>query len=107
MNQLIHNSTNQGMIHGSPTNQAGRQLFDRPMNQLISSTPSIKDCEVDAGWKSLTLASLKSCYKEHNKALSWDDASQQCIKDGGSLASILSDDEQTMVSQVCTYVKSK
>ncbi|XP_032238898.2 uncharacterized protein LOC5513456 isoform X2 [Nematostella vectensis] len=56
------------------------------------------DCP--SGWKKLTLNSVRGCYKFVEDKKSWDEASSACQLDDGRLASILSDDEQTMISQV-------
>ena len=58
------------------------------------------DCDAKSGWKLLTLSSLKGCYRLYDKSRTWEESSRTCHKDGGSLASILSDDEQIMISQV-------
>ena len=38
-----------------------------------------------------------------NGTKSWEDAQEICVDQGGNLASILSDDEQTMVAQVRSH----
>ena len=52
------------------------------------------------GWKKLTLNSVRGCYKLMTEGKTWEDAQLKCMDQHGTLASVLTDDEQTMVSQV-------
>ncbi|XP_067038773.1 uncharacterized protein [Acropora muricata] len=62
----------------------------------------VDDCT--KGWKKLTLNSVQGCYKLFKEKKAWEHALVSCMDEKASLASILSDDEQTMISQV--YSKS-
>ncbi|XP_074615208.1 uncharacterized protein LOC141874734 isoform X6 [Acropora palmata] len=62
----------------------------------------VDDCT--KGWKKLTLNSVQGCYKLFKEKKAWEHALVSCMDKKASLASILSDDEQTMISQV--YSKS-
>ena len=53
------------------------------------------------GWKKLTLNSVRGCYKLFKEPKTWEHALVSCMDEQASLASILSDDEETMISQVC------
>lgn len=48
--------------------------------------------------------SATGCYKLYQEKLTWVEAEQKCQKEGAHLASITSDDEQTMLVQVTSYV---
>ncbi|XP_022799604.1 uncharacterized protein LOC111337536 isoform X3 [Stylophora pistillata] len=61
-----------------------------------------EDC--GKGWKKLTLNSVRGCYKLFKEPKTWENALVSCMDEQASLASILSDDEETMISQV--YLKS-
>lgn len=61
-----------------------------------------EDC--NKGWKKLTLNSVRGCYKLFKEPKTWEHALVACMDEQASLASILSDDEETMISQV--YSKS-
>ena len=52
------------------------------------------------GWKKLTLNSVQGCYKLFKERKTWEHALVSCMDEKASLASILSDDEETMISQV-------
>ncbi|XP_078359625.1 uncharacterized protein LOC144644082 isoform X4 [Oculina patagonica] len=62
----------------------------------------VEDC--GKGWKKLTLNSVRGCYKLFKEPKTWEHALVSCMDEQASLASILSDDEETMISQV--YSKS-
>ena len=51
-------------------------------------------------WQALKMNSATGCYKLYKEELPWEDAEQKCQKEGAHLASITSDDEQTMLVQV-------
>ncbi|XP_027047022.1 uncharacterized protein LOC113674731 isoform X3 [Pocillopora damicornis] len=61
-----------------------------------------EDC--GKGWKKLTLNSVRGCYKLFEEPKTWENSLVSCMDEQASLASILSDDEETMISQV--YSKS-
>ncbi|XP_065670477.1 uncharacterized protein LOC100203426 isoform X26 [Hydra vulgaris] len=51
-------------------------------------------------WKNLKLNSANGCYKLFETSLGWEDAEHECEKNHSHLASLTSEDEQTMVYQV-------
>lgn len=58
-------------------------------------------------WKNLKLNAVIGCYKLFTDEVSWDNAEHTCEKYKAHLASIRSEDEQTMVVQVRSHLFNK
>ena len=72
-------------------------------NICLSDEPVFLVIACSMNWKSLKLNSVNGCYRLFNNQKSWEDAENACQKENAHLASVASEDEQTMIFQVCFY----
>ena len=65
---------------------------------MMTHPPSPLGCSKK--WQALKMNSATGCYKLFDEELPWEEAEQKCQKENSHLASVASDDEQTMLVQV-------